>query len=283
MGAQAGLQQERAFWVPIAGIWNEDSLLHQENRQSAATAEKPTYFRAWIGDIWICGRDRAIHHRTAQTRVIRGNVMPDYRLHCFALSGNCYKIALFLQLAGADWESVFVDYLGGETQTDRYRSEVNELGEAPVLEHNGLKLSQSGVILDYLAKTTGQFGPRSDDEAREIWRWMLFDNHKFTSYYATLRFMVGVKKSEETPVTAFLRERAVGAYRIVDKHLADKDFILGSRLTIADVSLAGYVFMPEPTGIESSEFPAIEAWKARLQQLPSWRHPYDILPGPTSL
>lgn len=209
--------------------------------------------------------------------------MAEYKLHCFALSGNSYKVALFLQLAGVAWESVFVDFFGGETQTNKWRREVNELGEAPVLEHRGLKLSQSGVILDYLAKATGQFGPRSEEDAREIWRWILFDNHKFTSYYATLRFLVGVKKSEESPVTEFLRSRAVGAYTIVDKHLADRDFLLGERPTIADISLAGYVFMPEATGIDHCQFPRIEAWKDRLKQLKGWRHPYDILPGPTSL
>ena len=209
--------------------------------------------------------------------------MADYKLHCFALSGNCYKVALFLELAGLEWDSIFVDYLGGETQTQQWRSELNELGEAPVLEHKGLKLTQSGVILDYLAKTTGQFAPRSEHEARDIWRWVLFDNHKFTSYYATLRFMVGIKKSQESAVTAFLRERAIGAYRIVDKHLADRSFLLGDRPTIADLSLAGYVFMPEATGIDLNQFAGIEAWKTRLRQLPGWRHPYEILPGPTSL
>jgi len=209
--------------------------------------------------------------------------MAQYRLHCFALSGNCYKVALFLQLAGLDWESVFVDYLGGETKTERYRAEVNDQGEAPVLQHDGLRLSQSGVILDYLAKTTGMFGPNSEQEAREIWRWVLFDNHKFTSYYATLRFMVGLRKTPESAVTAFLRERAVSAYQIVDEHLSKRAFMLGDRLTIADLSLAGYVFMPEETGIERSKFRAIEAWKTRLTQFPGWKHPYDILPGPTSL
>ena len=61
-------------------------------------------------------------------------------------------------------------------------------GEAPVLLHNGKKLTQSGVILDYLAEVSRKFGPKSDDERREILRWMLFDNHKLTSPIATLRF-----------------------------------------------------------------------------------------------
>ncbi len=205
--------------------------------------------------------------------------MAEFKLHCFAASGNSYKVALFLALANADWEPVVVDYFGGETRTESWRDNLNEMGEIPVLEHKGLKISQSGVILDYLAEVTGQFGARNDDEKRDIWRWILFDNHKFTSYYATLRFMVGLQKIGDTPVTQFLRERAVGAYRIVDKHLAENRFLAGDRLTIADLSLTGYVYMPEETGIDMSEFPNIAAWKGRISDLPGWRHPHDLMPG----
>jgi glutathione S-transferase len=155
------------------------------------------------------------------------------------------------------------------------------MGEAPVLEHKGRTFTQSGVILDYLAAVTGKFGPRDDEERREILRWTLFDNHKFTSYFATLRFLIGLQKSGESPVTEFLRTRARGAYGIVDKHLEDRKFLLGDRPTIADLSLAGYVFYTEPTGIErAKEFPNVDAWAARIAALPRWKHPYDLMPDP---
>ncbi|SFF85684.1 glutathione S-transferase [Duganella sp. CF458] len=205
--------------------------------------------------------------------------MAEFKLHCFAASGNSYKVALFLALANADWEPVVVDYFGGETRSESWRDKLNDMGEIPVLEHQGLKICQSGVILDYLAEATGHFGPRNDEEKRDIWRWILFDNHKFTSYYATLRFMYGLQKTGDTPVTQFLRERAIGAYRIVDKHLAGANFLVGDRLTIADLSLAGYVFMPEETGIDMAEFPHIAAWKERISDMPGWRHPHDLMPG----
>ena len=205
--------------------------------------------------------------------------MAEFKLHCFAASGNSYKVALFLALAKADWEPVVVDYFGGETRTESWRENLNEMGEIPVLEHKGLKISQSGVILDYLAEVTGQFGPRNEDEKRDIWRWILFDNHKFTSYYATLRFMVGLQKTSDSAVTQFLRDRAIGAYRIVDKHLAGSRFLVGDRLTIADLSLIGYVYMPEETGIDMGEFPHIAAWKERISDLPGWRRPHDLMPG----
>ncbi len=119
--------------------------------------------------------------------------MAEYTLHCFAQSGNAYKPALMLELAGADWTPRFVDYFGGETKSPAYRA-INVMGEVPVLEHRGGRLAQSGVILDYLATTLGRYGPSSDDERREILRWLLWDNHKLTSYTATYRFMRALAK-----------------------------------------------------------------------------------------
>lgn len=205
--------------------------------------------------------------------------MSEFKLHCFAESGNAYKVALMLELSGLDWEPVFVDFFHGQTRQPGWRDEVNEQGEVPVLEHAGQKLTQSALILEYLAGHSGRFGPLNEEERREIWRWMLFDNHKFTSYYATLRFMYGLKNSGETPVTTFLRERAKAAYEIVDAHLANRSFMLGERLTIADFSLAGYVFMPEDTGMDLAAYRHIEAWKARIRDLPGWKPPYALMPG----
>lgn len=204
--------------------------------------------------------------------------MPQYKLHCFGESGNAYKAALMLELTGQDWQPVLVDYFHGQTRTDSWRQQINEQGEVPVLEHDGQTFTQSALILDYLAAQTGQFGPQSEEEQREIWRWMLFDNHKFTSYYATLRFLYGLKKTGETDVTKFFRERATAAYQVVDQHLSQTPFMVGGRLTIADLSLAGYVFMPEETGMQLTDFPHIEAWKARIKAVPGWKAPYELMP-----
>ncbi|UVL21481.1 glutathione S-transferase N-terminal domain-containing protein [Pseudomonas sp. B21-023] len=204
--------------------------------------------------------------------------MAEYTLHCFAESGNAYKVALMLELTGQDWAPVFVDFFHGQTRGQDWRDAVNEQGEVPVLEHAGETLTQSALILDYLAERSGQFGPRDDHEKREIWRWMLFDNHKFTSYYAALRFIYCLKQIGESDITRFLRERARAAYQIVDAHLANTPFMVGGRLTIADLSLAGYVYMPEDTGLAVAEFGHIEAWKQRIQDMPGWKHPYDLMP-----
>jgi glutathione S-transferase len=207
--------------------------------------------------------------------------MSTYQLYCFAESGNSYKPALMLELCKMDWQPVWVDYFNGQTRTPEYRTEINEMGEVPVLVHGSKKISQSGVILEYLAGETGKFGPNNEDERREILRWMFFDNHKFTSYIATLRFMISLAKTGETPVTAFLRQRFGNALKIVDGHLARQPFLIGNRATIADLSLCGYMFYGEEIPLPLEPYGHVLGWLGRIKSLPGWKHPYDLIPrGP---
>ncbi|MFD1695115.1 glutathione S-transferase family protein [Roseibium aestuarii] len=205
--------------------------------------------------------------------------MSEYTLHCFAQSGNAYKVALMLELSGADWTPQWVDFFNGATRTPEFRADVNEMGEIPVLDHAGRKLSQSGVILDYLVERLGTFGWTNDDDRREILRWVLFDNHKLTSYIATLRFLRFIMKSGETEVTKWLEGRARAALAVLDAHLDGRSFVVGETPTIADLSLCGYLFWPDEIGIELNRYPHIVRWLDRLKALPGWRHPYDLMPG----
>src|SRR5256885_6787164 len=98
--------------------------------------------------------------------------MAEYELYCFAQSGNAYRVALMLNLIGADWKPVFVDFFkAGETRTPKYRAEVNEMGEVPVLAHGKKKLSQSAVCLTYLAERSGKFAPQGEDARLEAMPW----------------------------------------------------------------------------------------------------------------
>lgn len=204
--------------------------------------------------------------------------MAEYVLYCFAQSGNAYKAALTLALSGAEWEPRFVDYFNGETRTAAYR-EINDMGEVPVLLHGARKLSQSGVILTYLAERTGRFGPTGEDERLEVLRWLLYDNHKFTSYVATRRFLLNFAKTGETETTRFFLTRAQTALAVVEARLENRSFVVGSRPTIADLSMCSYLYWPDEIGISLSDYPNIRAWLDRIAALPGWRHPYELMPG----
>jgi glutathione S-transferase len=208
--------------------------------------------------------------------------MSTYRLHGFCQSGNAYKVALYLNCAGIPWEPVEIDFFGGQTRKADWREAVNSMGEAPVLEADGKRLTQSGAILTWLAERHGNFAPANPDERYEALRWILFDNHKFTANFATRRFLTCFAPHAPDPaVLAFLQPRIDGAFQIVEKHLAGQPYLVGKRPTIADFSLAGYIYYPvEETGIDlARQYPAIHAWAERLKSLPGWKGPYELLPG----
>jgi glutathione S-transferase len=208
--------------------------------------------------------------------------MAEYKLHCFCQSGNSFKVALYLNCAGLDWEPVFTDFMNGATRDPKWRETVNEMGEAPVLEVGGKRLSQSGVILTYLSEKTGKFAPANENDRLEALRWILFDNHKFTGYFATYRFMKAFLPSAPDPnVMAFLKGRFDNALKVVDKHLGQSKFIVGDKPTIADFSLAGYMFFPpEESGYEwAAVAPNLNAWIGRMRALPGWKDPYEMMPG----
>ena len=200
----------------------------------------------------------------------------DFTLYCFAQSGNAYKAALMLQLCGAKWKPRFVDFFGGETRTAEYRANINEMGEVPVLEHGAKRLAQSGVILHYLADHFRKF--RGEDQL-EVLRWILWDNHKLTSYIATLRWMVTLAKTGEPQVHEFLRGRIKTSLGILDGHLAKTPFAVREKPTIADVSMCGYLYWPEDFGVSWTDYPSIGAWLERIRALPGWVHPYELMPG----
>ncbi|MCK1384596.1 glutathione S-transferase [Bradyrhizobium sp. 21] len=212
--------------------------------------------------------------------------MTRYRLHCVSASGNSFKVALFLNCAGIDWEPVGVDFAGGETRDPSWRATTNEMGEIPVLEVDGRRLSQSGAILEWLAETHGVFGPSNAEERFEMSRWLLFDNHRLTGSFAAHRVLHSMTLVPPHPdVLAYMRARTHGALSIVEKHLADRRFMLGDRPTIIDFSLAGYLFYPvEETGFDlRAAFPAIDAWRGLIAALPGWKQPYEMMPVGNSL
>ena len=208
-----------------------------------------------------------------------------YKLHCFAQSGNCFKVAFALEAMGQRWEPVPMDFMAfanGSTRDPAWRESVNEMGEAPVLEVDGKRLTQSGAILTMLSRKHGAFAGRDEDEQFEVMRWLFFDNHKFTSFIATWRFMKSFAPTAPDPTLAkFIQGRINSALGIVDKHLANRPWIVGDAPTIADMSVCAYLLYPkEEHGFDLAQsHPNIANWLDRVRAIPGWRHPYELLPG----
>ncbi len=203
------------------------------------------------------------------------------KLYCFGESGHSYKAALALQLADIDWTPIFVDFFNGETRSDQYRNQVNEMGEAPVLVDGDIKLTQSGVIQNYLYNRTGKHGGKDEAEKLEILRWILWDNHKLSSFAGNTRFLMNFfpKDKRPQPVIDFNLARLKSSYGILENALTDKDFLVGNNISHADMTCCAYLYYPEPFGFERDDWPNIDRWLGNISTTPGWQHPYDLMPG----
>lgn len=202
------------------------------------------------------------------------------KLYCFGESGNAYKAALTMTLTNMDWEPVFVDFFNGATRSPDFRA-LNEMGEVPVMVDGDLVLSQSGVIQDYVSSKTGKLGGRSAAERREILRWVFWDNHKLSGVAGMTRFLMNFLPADKRPteVISFSQGRLKSAYKVLDGHLAERAWMVGDQVTIADTACCGYLYYPEPFGFDRRDWPHIDRWLDRIATLPGWKHPYDLMPG----
>lgn len=207
--------------------------------------------------------------------------MPTYRLHYFPESGNSYKLALMLTLCGQSFQPVWTDFSGGITFTPEWRQAVNPMGEIPVLEEDGVRLTQTGPILLRLAERYGQFGGRDERERFEVLRWLFWDNQKLTSFMATYRYRRAFTPDPDEHVQIYLRKRLDDFLSILAGEVAQRPFIIGDRPTIADLSMCAYLIFPShESGYDlATRFPPVHAWLQRIAALPGWKAPYDLLPG----
>ncbi|MFN4309833.1 MAG: glutathione S-transferase family protein [Ferrovibrio sp.] len=207
--------------------------------------------------------------------------MPSYRLHYFPESGNSYKLALMLRLCGQHFEPVWTDFAGGVTRSAEWRANINAMGEIPVLEEDGVKLTQTAPILMKLAEKYGKFGGGTAAEKYEVLRWLFWDNHKLTGYMASYRFMRSFTPKPDPHVLTYFRRRLDDFLGILEKQVVSSAFVAGTGFTVADISMMAYLHFPaDETGYDFAvTHPGIRAWLDRIAGLPGWQSAYDLLPG----
>jgi glutathione S-transferase len=207
--------------------------------------------------------------------------MTTCRLHYFPESGNSYKLALMLTLCGQSFEPVWTDFGGGVTRTPEWRQSVNPMGEIPVLEMDGERLTQTAPILLMLAERYGRFGAETAGEKFELLRWLFWDNHKLTGYMATYRFQRTFTPSPDPQVLKYFRWRIDDFLSVLDRHVQQNAFVIGDRPTVADFSMMAYLHYPaDEHGYDfAASHPAVHGWLQRIAAIPGWKSAYDLLPG----
>ncbi len=191
-------------------------------------------------------------------------------------SGHSYKAKLALTLLGMDHEYREVDVVTQPREQRRpdFRA-VSPYGEVPVLVENRVALAQSNAILLHLAKRTGRLGGELDPD--QLAQWLFWEANRIGISVPNLRHIMRWAPETPEPVQAWLRARAMADLDHLSRHVATRPFILGSHVTVVDVSCCGYLFWADQTQIDLSDWPHVVAWLNRIRALPGWRAPYDLM------
>jgi glutathione S-transferase len=194
------------------------------------------------------------------------NERPDtLRLYDYAASCNCYKVRLLLALLGRPYERIPVDIFAGETLTEEY-ARMNPMRTTPVLETGRGHLVESNAILVYLAAGTPLL-PQDPFELAQVVRWLVYEQTDVVPTMGGLRFrLLAGRLQPDDPEAVRRKTAAYDVLRLLDDNLAERDFFVGGRLTVADVAIYGYAHLAHEAGIDMSPYANLRAWFGRVEQ-----------------
>lgn len=197
------------------------------------------------------------------------------RLHSAPRSGNGYKVRLLQGFLGTGCEVKNYDTKGGETHAPEFLEGINPAGKVPVLElDDGTMLPESGAILLYLAEGT-PYLPEGKTERAQVFRWMFFEQFVLPNLAKPrLWRMWGVEMTPQREAELEgLFEAGYATLGVMERYLADREFLVGERATVADVALYVYPRLSPEGGYDLEDYPAVRAWLERIEALPGYVQP----------
>ena len=198
----------------------------------------------------------------------------------FILYGNvnsqpATRIALFFRLGGIPFQYRHVDLRNGQQKSPEYQA-INRFGRVPTLVHGDRSVSESSVILTYLAEQTGQFGGRDEIEKIRLAEWL--------SWLADVLLPVqrarAVRKfNGDANALPWIDASAASGLKLFDQHLAGRSFIEGDRLTIADIFAFPWIDLLNESAIDAKDYPNVQAWADRIRAQPGYKPQYELMPS----
>lgn len=186
-------------------------------------------------------------------------------------SGNCFKVKLLASLLEIEHEWVHVNILEGETRTKHFL-EKNPNAKIPVLElDDGRSLTESNAILNYLASGTELLSTAPFVVAK-IQQWQFFEQYSHEPFIAVARFISRYLGMPEDRREEYESKQQGGhkALEIMEQQLQQTPYLVGEKLTTADISLFGYTHVADEGGFDLDMYPAIQQWLDRIQSHPRY-------------
>jgi glutathione S-transferase len=189
-------------------------------------------------------------------------------LYRYALSGHAHRVQLMLSLLGLPHRLVEVDLMKGEHKAADFL-ERNLFGQVPVIEDADFTLADSNAILIYLALTYDADRTWLPPDARtqaEVQRWLGAAAGPLVRGPAVARWQ---RISGQGDGVA-LHAQSHQFFARVERHLQQREWLVGTAPTIADVALYSYTARAPEGGIALDDYPHVRAWLARIEALPGF-------------
>ncbi|MGD2134148.1 MAG: glutathione S-transferase family protein [Maricaulaceae bacterium] len=182
------------------------------------------------------------------------------------VSGNCLKVRWVADQLGVPYEWVDVDILSGGTRTEEFLA-LNPAGQVPcIVFPDGRTLAQSNAIILYLAEWTGSdLIPEAAFERAKMMEWLFWEQYSHEPAIAVRRFQKLYLNKPEDEIDPQLMAKGRRALGRMEMALIDRDFLLGPKLSIADIALVAYTRVAHEGGFDLNEFPAVQAWVGRVE------------------
>ena len=186
-------------------------------------------------------------------------------------SGNGFKVRLLLAQLGMQYEWTNVDIDKGETRTPQFL-ERNPNGRIPtLLLDDGTYLAESNAILWYLAEGS-RFVPATQLGRAQVLQWMFFEQYSHEPFVATPRYIcrhfpADHPRRAELPARL---EKGHAALRVMEGHLATRQFFVNDRYGIADIALYAYTHVAPDGGLDLAPYPKVREWLARVAAQPHY-------------
>ena len=181
------------------------------------------------------------------------------------ISGNGYKVRLLLAQLDVPYELVELDILKQETRTPEFLQK-NPNGRIPTIAFDdGRHLSESNAILFYFAQGTPLWPEDRYDQA-DVVRWMCFEQYSHEPYVAVARFLHHLPDPPAPELLAEKHEKGYAALKIMEQHLASRDYFVADQYTIADIALYAYTHVADEGKFDLSAYPNIRSWLGRVRE-----------------
>lgn len=179
-------------------------------------------------------------------------------------SGNCLKVKWLLDYLGRDYRWVETDVMSGRTRSTEFLG-VNPAGQVPaVVLEDGRTLAQSNAILGWLGEGT-PFVPADPWERAKMYEWLFWEQYSHEPYVAVARFQRVYAGKPAAEIEPRLMERGRAALERMEAALAERDWLVGSGPTLADLALVAYTRVAHEGGFDLGPHPAIRRWIGRVE------------------